>query len=361
MRIVIAPDKFKDCLPAADVADAIARGIRRAHPEAVLDLCPVADGGEGTVAALVSATNGRLETRRVTGPLPDIRVDATFGILGDGTAAVVEMSAASGLALLPPEDRNPMRTTTFGTGQLLTEAVKLGVEHIILGIGGSATVDAGIGMCQAVGQPVILDGEGPADPHEPLVGEDLRRVVLIKHGRGSALDRVRITVACDVTNPLFGPNGAARIFGPQKGATPEQVAELDALLEQLARRCGKLAEANEPGAGAAGGLGFALGAFFAAQLRPGFDIVADAVGLPDRLRHADLCITGEGRLDASSLDGKAAVGVARMCAELSVPCVAVVGDVDYATPGLPNLFQRILPIRSIDNARALIEAAAATL
>jgi glycerate 2-kinase len=389
MKVVIAPDKFKGSLSADDVARAIAEGLttapRRGSADErsdsapprippgnlTVDLSPVADGGEGTVDALVSATGGRLETRTVTGPLSDMRVDATFGMLGDGETAVIEMSAASGLALLPPEDRNPMRTTTYGTGELLLAAAQLGAKAIILGIGGSATVDGGIGAAQAVGQPVILDGEGPADIHEPLVGEDLRRVVLIKHARGSPLDRVKITVACDVTNPLFGPAGAARIFGPQKGATPQQVEELDALLQQLATRCGKLAEAQTPGAGAAGGLGFAMLAFFNAQLRPGFDIVADAVRLRERLNGADLCITGEGRLDASSLGGKAAIGVARMCKQLNVPCVAIVGSVDDSDPTerreFDSLFTKILPLYrppmtlddAIANASTLIESRAA--
>ncbi len=365
MKIVIAPDKFKGSLSADQVARAIARGLTNVY----VDTCPVAVGGEGTVAALVAATHGRLETRTVTGPLPDMRVDATFGLLGDSITAVIEMAAASGLALLPPEDRDPMRTTTFGTGELLLEAARLGAKEIILGIGGSATVDGGIGAAQAAGQPVILDAPpGPADTHEPLIGEDLRRVVLIKHARGSPLDRVKITVACDVTNPLFGPNGAARIFGPQKGATPQQVDELDALLKQLATRCGKLAEAETPGAGAAGGLGFAMRAFFNAQLRPGFDIIADAVRLRDRLRGASLCITGEGRLDGSSLGGKAAIGVARMCAELGVPCIAIVGSVDETIAAqLKPLFHKILSIHvppmslddAIRNASTLIEARAA--
>ena len=353
MRIVLAPDKFKGCLSAADVARAMAAGARTVDPAIEIDACPIADGGEGTVEALVSATGGRIETRRVTGPLPDIRVDARFGILGDGKTAVVEMSAASGLALLSPEDRDPMRTTTFGTGQLLLEAAKLGVEQIILGIGGSATCDGGIGCAQAAGLPVILDGMGPADVHEPLVGEDLRKVVLVKHGRGSPLDRVRITVACDVTNPLCGPNGSARVFGPQKGATPEQIDELDCLLRRLAERCGKLVEATTPGAGAAGGLGFAMLAFFGATLRPGFDIVAEAVHLRDRLRGADLCLTGEGRLDASSLAGKSAVGVARACRELGVPCVAIVGSSDGNSEAL-SLFRQVVPIHPpvpLDDAR----------
>jgi glycerate kinase len=327
MRIVVAPDKFKGCLAAPQVCDAIAAGIRSVRPDAEIDLCPVADGGEGTVAALVAATSGRFETRRVTGPLPEMKVDATFGVLGDGGTAVVEMAAASGLALLKPEDRDPLATTTFGTGQLLLEAAKLGVTHILLGIGGSATIDAGIGCAQACGLPVILRGGGPVSPTEPLCGRDLPDVALVKHGRGSPVERVRITVACDVTNPLFGPDGAAPVFGPQKGATPQQVIALDRELEMLAIRTGKSDAAKTPGAGAAGGLGFGMLAFFGATLRPGVDIVLDAVDLRGRLLAADLCITGEGRLDAQSLSGKAPVGVARVCKDLGVPCVAIVGAV----------------------------------
>jgi glycerate kinase len=238
------------------------------------------------------------------------------------------MAAASGLALLRAEDRNPMNTTTFGTGQLLMAAAGLGVRQIILGIGGSATNDGGIGCAQACGLPVILEHGEPVSPTEPLTGADLARVVLIKHGRGSPVERVAITVACDVSNPLFGPNGAAAVYGPQKGATPEQVRELDAMLEQLARRCGKLAEAQMPGAGAAGGLGFAMLAFFGATLRSGIDIIIEATRLRERLRGADLCITGEGSLDSSSLHGKTPIGVARICKSLGVPCVALAGRID---------------------------------
>ncbi len=330
MKIVLAPDKFKGSLTAPQAAQAMAAGIRRVRPDAIIDLCPMADGGEGTVAALVAATGGRFERRRVTGPLPEMKIDAEFGILGEGATAVVEMAAASGLALLRAEDRNPMNTTTFGTGELLMAAAGLGVRQIILGIGGSATVDGGIGCAQACGLPVILEEGEPVCPTEPLTGADLARVVLIKHGRGSPVERVGITVACDVSNPLFGPNGAAAIYGPQKGATPEQVRELDALLEQLARRCGKLAEAKVPGAGAAGGLGFAMLAFFGATLRSGIDIIIEATRLRERLRGADLCITGEGSLDGSSLHGKTPVGVARICKSLGVPCVALAGKVDVA-------------------------------
>ena len=327
MRIVVTPDKFKGSLPAPEVARAIAIGLRRADPSIIVDECPLADGGEGTVGALVAATGGRLQTRRVTGPLPDMQVDATFGLLGDGKTAVVEMSAASGLALLKEEDRNPLNTTTFGTGQLLLAAAELGARHIILGIGGSATTDAGIGCAQACGLPIILEDGQVDSPTEPLCGRDLNSVVLVKHGRGSPVERVRITVACDVENPLFGPNGAAVIFGPQKGATPRQVGWLDEALRRLAERTGKVAEAVTPGAGAAGGLGFGMLAFFGATLRSGAQIVIEAVKLRDRLNGADLCITGEGRLDAQSLSGKTPIAVARLCQELSVPCIALVGSV----------------------------------
>jgi glycerate kinase len=331
MRVVVAPDKFKGSLTAPQVCEAIAAGIRSVHPDAVIDLCPMADGGEGTVAALVAATGGRLETRRVTGPLPEMKVDATFGVLGPtgadsaGRTAVIEMAAASGLALLEPGDRSPLNTTTFGTGELLMAAAGLGVSHIILGIGGSATNDGGVGCAQACGLPVILEGGEPVSPTEPLCGRDLPSVVLVKHGRGSPVERVRITVACDVSNPLFGPGGAAYVYGPQKGATPEEVRELDAALRGLAQRTGKVTEALTPGAGAAGGLGFGMLAFFGAALRPGVAIIIDAVGLRERLEGADLCITGEGRLDAQSLSGKAPIGVARLCREVGVRCVAVVG------------------------------------
>jgi glycerate kinase len=327
VKVVVAPDKFKDCLAAPDVANVIARGVTKAFPDADVDRCPLADGGDGFVAALVAATGGRVERRRVTGPLPEMKVDAAFGILGDGATAVVEMAAASGLALLKPEDRNPLNTTTFGTGELLVAAAKItGINHILLGIGGSATCDGGVGCAQACGLPVILDHGEPVAMTEPICGRDLPSVVLVKHGRGSPVERMRITVACDVSNPLYGPNGAAPVFGPQKGAPPDIVCELDDSLRALATRLGKTAEAITPGAGAAGGLGFGMLAFFGATLRPGFGIVADAVRLRERLAGADLCITGEGRFDRSTLSGKTVAGVAKLCREFGVPCVALAGS-----------------------------------
>jgi glycerate kinase len=328
MRLLLAPDKFKGCLSAADVARAMAGGALRANPQSQIESCPLADGGEGTVDALVAATGGQFIFRKVTGPLPDMKVDAKFGILGDDKTAVIEMAAASGLALLKPQDRDPTLTTTFGTGELMMHAVAMGVSHIILGIGGSATIDGGIGCAQACGLPVILEGGEPVTPSEPLVGGDVERVVLIKHGRGSPIEKVRIEVACDVTNPLCGKDGAAEVYGPQKGATPEQIRRLDAALWELARRNGKIAEANLPGAGAAGGLGFGLAAFFGAQLKRGIEIVMAAAGFQEKLIGADLCLTGEGRLDRSSLSGKVVSGVARACRDTGAPCTVLAGSID---------------------------------
>ena len=319
MRVVIAPDKFKGCLPAREVAVAMARGVRAVDPDIEIEQIPLADGGEGTVEALVAATGGRLISRRVMGPLPEMKVDATFGVLGDGRTAVIEMAAASGLHLLRAEQYDPMKTTTYGTGDLIMAAVELGVTTIILGIGGSATVDGGIGCAQACGIDFGLD--------RPLSGRDLLESNPIPLNRW-AVRGVEIMVACDVRNPLFGSNGAARVFGPQKGATAEQVEALDRGLAALAGRVERGAElAQVPGAGAAGGLGFGVMAFLGGRLVAGFELVAEALDLRRRLTGADLVITGEGRLDASSLSGKAVVGVARLCRELGLPCVAIVGSV----------------------------------
>jgi glycerate kinase len=325
MKVVIAPDKFKGSLDAQGVAQAMARGVHAARPEARVDLAPMADGGEGTVAALVAATGGRLERRKVTGPLPGMEVEAAFGVLGDGKTAVVEMAAASGMALLQPQQRNPMQTTTYGTGQLLLEAAKLGVGRIVLGIGGSATTDGGLGAAQACG---IVAADGV------LCGKDLAGPWTLSGS--TPLAGIEIEVACDVTNPLFGPKGAAPVFAPQKGATPPQVRELDENLRGLAQRLERMEQANIPGAGAAGGLGFGMMAFFAAKLRPGIEIVMRAAGLRQRLMGADLCLTGEGRLDDSSLGGKTAVGVGRLCNELGVPCVVLAGSVGDGAAGAYN-------------------------
>jgi glycerate kinase len=354
LKIVLAPDKFKGCLSAAAVCRAMAAGIRSVDPSITIDACPMADGGEGTVDALVAATGGRTVKRRVTGPLPSMKVDAPIGILGDGQTAVIEMAAASGLHLLRAEQYDPTRTTTYGTGELLLAAAEIGVRRIILGIGGSATVDGGIGAAQAWGARFILKtGQAVSAGDRRLTGGDLKHLLrfdwpaapqekpqpkrrLLGDASVTAtvpqseplLDTrgIEFVVACDVGNPLFGRDGAAAVFGPQKGASREQITELDGGLRHLAEKLFRTPLANAAGAGAAGGLGFAMMAFFAATLRPGAAIVMEATNLRGRLRGADLCLTGEGKLDAQSLSGKTAVSVARVCKELNVPCIALAGS-----------------------------------
>ena len=344
----------------------MAAGVRRARADAVINLCPMSDGGEGFVSTMIRACGGRLVTRRVTGPLPEMKVDANFGILSDRTA-IIEMSSASGIELLKDKhDHNPEATTTFGTGELLLAAVAEGCAKITLGIGGSATIDGGIGCCHAAGLPVLLDGGEPTSLTEPLCGRDLPRVVRIKSHRGDKLAGVEIIVACDVTNPLYGPNGAARVFGKQKGATDEQIESFDRWLTQLALRCGVDDIARRPGAGAAGGLGFGMMAFFDATMRPGAELVIDATNLRERLRDADLCITGEGRFDNSSRGGKAPARVAELCRELGVRCDAICGsaDVDARHPfaSIQSLRERAESTEdAINRAEQLISDAAVEL
>lgn len=327
MRILIAPDSFKESADAVAVANAIARGVRRAAPDAEIDLCPMADGGQGTVAALVAATGGTTQTVEVAGPLFQ-PVQATFGVLGDGRTAVIEMAAASGLMLVPPTLRNPLLTTTYGTGQLITAALELGVARIILGIGGSATNDCGAGMAQAIGVQFLDDAGNLLPPG--LSGGQLDRVARIDLGRrDTRLRLVELIAACDVTNPLIGVAGASAVYGPQKGATPEMVTTLDDNLSHMAGlvECFLRKEiAYLPGAGAAGGLGGGLVAFADAKLQRGIDLVIEATRLADRLRGADLCITGEGKLDSQSLYGKTAIGVGRLARRLKVPVIAIVGS-----------------------------------
>ncbi|HEY7088269.1 MAG TPA: glycerate kinase [Tepidisphaeraceae bacterium] len=331
MRVVIAPDKFKDCLTASEVADAIAGGVRNVDPLIEIELCPMADGGEGTVEALVAATGGKIVIRHVTGPLPRMKVDAPIGILGDGVTAVIEMSSASGLYLLKGDQRDPTRTTTYGTGELLREAQRLGATKIIVGIGGSATVDGGIGAAQAWGATFTLSsGSVYRENGRRLTGGDLMRLRSIESSLPLETLGIEFTVACDVGNPLLGPDGAAAIFGPQKGATPEQVDQLESGLSRLVEKTGRHDLADKPGAGAAGGLGFGMMAFFNATLRPGIQIMIDALRLRERLKGADLCITGEGKLDSQSLAGKTSIGVAQLCKEMNIPCIALAGAVDSA-------------------------------
>jgi glycerate kinase len=367
LRIVIAPDKFKGSLTALEAARAMARGVSSVLPEAALDLVPMADGGEGTVAALVAATGGTERTESVAGPLGD-PVTASFGLLGDGRTAVIEMAAASGLVLVPADRRDPRRASTRGTGELLIAAIEAGAKRVILGIGGSATNDGGAGLGQALGYR-LLDAHG-----EELGpgGGDLHRLDHIDpSARLAGLDNVEIDVACDVTNPLCGPDGASAVYGPQKGATPAMVEELDRNLAHLAaiiaRDLGPTIR-DLPGSGAAGGLGGGLVAFAGGHLRRGVELIIDAVRLSDRLAGADLCLTAEGAIDASSAFGKTAVGVSRLAHSLGCPTLALAGSIG---PGAENVLGQGIdayfsicpgPIpleEAITRADALLEAATA--
>jgi len=288
---------------------------------------PIADGGEGTVEALVTATGGTVHSIRVMGPLGE-PVDAFFGVLGDSRTAVVEMAAASGLPLVPEGRRDPLRATSYGTGQLLAAALDTGCRRIILGIGGSATNDGGAGMVMALGAR-LLDEQGELIPLGAAGLERLHRIDA--SGLDPRLNEVEIVVASDVDNPLTGPEGATYVFGPQKGVKPHQLPRLDAALARfgdiIARDLG-VDVAQRPGAGAAGGMGAAAMAFFGAALRPGADIVLDTVGFPAAVAGADAVLTGEGRLDAQTARGKGPAAVARLASQAGVPVIGVAGSVE---------------------------------
>jgi glycerate kinase len=325
MKIVIAPDSFKESLTSIAAADQIEAGFRAVLPFASYLKVPVADGGEGTVEAMVNATRGRMVDASVTGPLGD-RIPSSYGVLGDGRTAVIEMAAASGLALVPVDRRNPLLTTSYGTGELIRHALDAGLRNFIVGIGGSATNDAGAGMLQALGVR-FLDRQGREIAFGGGALADLEQIDCA--GFDPRLQECQTLVACDVDNPLTGPKGASAVFGPQKGADPATVALLDANLnrfaERVARSLGKQV-ASLPGAGAAGGMGAALQAFLNAELQPGSQIVIKAVGLEEAVIGADLVITGEGRIDGQSVHGKAPVGVARIAARHGVPVIGIAGS-----------------------------------
>jgi glycerate 2-kinase len=324
MRIIVAPDSYKGSLSAVGVANAMARGIGAVFPDAEVVRLPIADGGEGTVDALVTATGGRTSNLRVSGPLGE-KVDAAWGILGDGSTAVIEMASASGLPLVPRNKRNPLLTSTFGTGELIRAALDAGLRRMIIGIGGSATNDGGAGMARALGVR-FLDSIGRDLPEGGAALSGLARIDL--SGLDTRLRETVIQVACDVNNPLCGEHGASAIYGPQKGATPEMVAELDRALRQYARiveqTTGRVISLL-PGTGAAGGLGAGLLYFTNASLLPGVNIVLEAVCFAEAVQMADLVITGEGCTDAQTAHGKAPLGVAQLARTCGVPVVCLSG------------------------------------
>ncbi len=327
MKIIIAPQSFKGSVSALEAAQAIERGVLRAEPEAATTLVPVADGGDGTLNVLVDNTNGEVFRSIVTGPLSHA-VEAPWGVMGDGKTAVVEMARASGLALVPFRRRNPRTTTTRGTGEIIRLALEKGFTRIIVGLGGSATNDAGMGMASALGVK-FLDAQ---EKSLPRGGAALARLAHIDTSNlNPALKGVTIIGATDVTNPLCGPSGASAIYGPQKGASPETVAELDAALANFARVVQQdlgIDFLNEewPGAGAAGGLGAGLLAFTGARLQSGIDMVCEVLNFDEHVRGADLVITGEGRADLSTIYDKSPVGVARKAGAYGVPTIILAGS-----------------------------------
>ncbi|EGR4196903.1 glycerate kinase [Vibrio cholerae] len=324
MKVVIAPDSFKESLTAKQVCDAIQAGLARVWHDAKFVAIPVADGGEGTVQSLVDATQGRLVEVKVMGPQGK-RVEAFYGMLGDNQTAVIEMAAASGLHHVPLAQRDPKLTTSFGTGELIRHALDQGVTKLIIGLGGSATNDGGVGMLAALGA-CFTNADG--DPIQ-LTGGGLRELTHIDlQDFDPRLQNCDILVACDVNNPLCGDKGASAVFGPQKGATPEDVQLLDGALRQFGllteKVTGKMV-LESAGAGAAGGMGAALLAYTQAILRPGIEIVLETVQLAHQVSDADLVITGEGRIDSQTVHGKTPMGVAKVAKRFDVPVLALCG------------------------------------
>ncbi len=364
MRILVAPDKFRGTLTALQACRAIETGWRRVRPADVLDLVPMADGGEGTLEALVDGLGGRTVPARVSGPLGD-PVDAAFGLVRteEGPAAVVEMATASGLALVSEARRSPLRATTRGTGELIREALEYRPARVIVCIGGSATNDGGAGMAQALGTS-LLDAEG--EPVPPGGAGLLRLARIDVSGMAPGVAATAFVVAGDVDNPLTGPMGASHVYGPQKGASPDDVLLLDRALGHLAavvHRDVGIDLRDAPGAGAAGGLGFGLMAFCGARMRPGVEVVMEAVGFDDRLSRADLVITGEGKLDEQSLRGKTPAGILRAAKEAGVPAAIVCGRAEIEVPGVPvaSLVATVGEERAIGDTRRALEDVAQEL
>jgi len=354
MKIVIAPDSYKESLPACEVAQAIESGFREIFPDAQYVKVPVADGGEGTVEAMIAATHGTVKTSRVTGPLGE-PVDAMWGISGDGLTAFIEMAAASGLALVPAAQRNPLLTTSRGTGELILHALEQGAKSIIIGIGGSATNDGGAGMVQALGARLSdANGKELTAGGGSLISLNSIDIA----GLDPRLAACSLRVACDVTNPLTGDLGASRVFGPQKGATDAMIVELDASLAHYAEVIKKslhIDVLNVPGAGAAGGMGAALMAFLGAELGRGIEIVTQALNLEEHIHDCSLVLTGEGRIDSQSIHGKVPVGVASVAKKYHKPVIGIAGclttDVGVVHQhGIDAVFSVLTQIGTLDEA-----------
>lgn len=330
MKVVVAIDSFKGSLSSMEAGQAIAEGVKRVYQHAEVVVCPLADGGEGTVEALVEGMGGVFVTKEVTGPLGE-NVEAVYGIIESkddlSKTAIIEMSAAAGITLVPEESRNPMNTTTYGVGELILDAIERGCRHFIVGIGGSATNDGGVGMLQALGYDFVTQ-EGKAISYG---GNGLRELASIEESNvHPTLKECTFKVACDVTNPLCGENGSSAIFGPQKGATPEMVQELDQLLlhyAELSKEINANADRFYPGTGAAGGMGFAFLTYTNATLESGIQIVLTEIKLEELIKTADFVVTGEGRLDGQTALGKAPIGVAALAKKYQKKVLAFAGAV----------------------------------
>lgn len=335
IRVIVAPDSFKGSLSSVEAAEAIRSGVFRAAPDAHVTIVPMADGGEGTVDAVLAAAGGERVTVTVAGPLGE-PVEAAYGLLSDGRTAVIEMAAASGLPLLSAEARDPMAATTYGTGQLLRDALERGAKRIMIGLGGSATNDGGMGMAQALGVR-FLDPNG-----REMSGYGCGRLLadigsIDTAGIDPRLASAEVTILSDVTNPLCGPDGASAVYGPQKGATPELVERLDAGLAHYAARIaahnGRLVR-DVPGAGAAGGLGAGLLAFCKAELKPGIRVIMELAGFEHAAAGARLVLTGEGRTDGQTAFGKVPAGIAEAASRSGIPVVCLSGGLGEGSDAL---------------------------
>ncbi len=351
MKIVVAPDSFKESLTAKEVAETIEEGIKKVFPQAKVIRIPLADGGEGTVEAMVEARGGKILLQEVTSPLGG-KIKGRFGILDDGFTGIVEMAQASGLSLVPRPQRNPLLTTTYGTGELIKAALDRGCRRIIVGVGGSATVDGGAGMAQALGAKLL----NRAGKQIAFGGGNLGEIVSIDMSSfDSRVKNTKVLVASDVDNPLCGPKGAASVYGPQKGATPEMVKILEKNLTHFAMMIKKYLNKEVkdiPGAGAAGGLGAGLIAFLGAELRSGIKLMIEASRLEERIKGADLVISGEGRIDEQTAYGKAPIGVAEIAEREKVPVIIMGGEIrgdvkalyERGVDAVVSCVDRILPL-----------------
>jgi len=358
MKIVVAIDSFKGSLTSLQAGNAAAEGISRVYPDAQVTVFPIADGGEGTVVALTTALRGNLQTVEALDPLGR-PIQCEYGIVGN--TAVIEMSCAAGITLLTAEERNPMRTTTYGVGQVIADAISKGCRDFIVGIGGSATNDGGIGMLQALGFG-ILDKAG----HQvPLGGAGLEKIASITtENTLPELSKCTFRIACDVTNPLCGETGCSAIYGPQKGATPEQIAQMDGWLNTYADKVKAVfpdSDQNMPGAGAAGGIGFAFFSFLNGMPYSGIDLILGELRIEDTIRNSDLVITGEGRLDAQTVMGKAPIGIARIAKKYGKPVIAFSGCVTPETGvcnghGIDAFFPIVKGACTIEQAMAIQNA-----